>query len=118
MKRFIFIFLGFFACIGQIDASWISSNPKISQDSSDQGHIFRKDRGHFSEDTPENRAFIESAAESPYYKVGTDNYGNEIYLRTMPSGMQAWAEVRNGEIIRNGGYNTFPKQWVPDNSER
>lgn len=113
--KFLLFVIWSLISLGQIQASWFSSGPKISEKASSEGHIFRDHRGHFSEDSPENRAFIESAAESPVYKVGSNNFGCDIYLRTMPNGIQAWAEVRNGEI-RNGVYNNFPKQWIPDDS--
>jgi len=92
------------------------NNPNISEHPSDLGHIFRDERGHFKEDTPENRTFIESAAASPENKVGIKTSGVEVYLKTMPDGTQAWAEVWKGNIT-NGGKNNFPKAWVADNSK-
>ncbi|MCP5491370.1 MAG: hypothetical protein H7A42_09735, partial [Chlamydiales bacterium] len=92
---------------------WIA--PKISSDPSDVGHIFKNTSGHFRKDTPENRAFIELAVQSPDNKVGVKNSGMEIYLKTTPDGSQAWAEVWRDQIV-NGGKNNFPKIWVSDNS--
>jgi hypothetical protein len=63
--KFLLFVIWSLTSLGQVQASWFSSGPKISDKASNEGHIFREDRGHFSEDTPENRAFIESAAESP-----------------------------------------------------
>lgn len=118
MKKSSLLVLLFCAslCI-PLKASWGSNGPKIPETEAVLGHIFRDSRGHFSEDTPENRAFVEAATESQAYKVAIDNYGNELYLRTMPSGLQAWAEVREGRIT-NGGRNFFPVQWIPDHSDK
>jgi RHS repeat-associated protein len=77
---------------------------------SDTSHIFRADRGHLSEDNPENRALIESAikpenALAPKYLRG----GGVLYryAEELPDGNEVWAEVRNGEIT-NGGLNVKP----------
>ena len=103
-----------FACVS-LKAGSDFTPPKIKESSDVLGHIFKDDKGHIKQDTPENRAFIEAATTSPENKVGTKASGTEIYLKTMPDGTQAWAEVWGGEI-RNGGKNSFPKEWVSDSS--
>lgn len=115
IKNLLCIFLSFTFTYNTLEANQGYSQPKISEDPSDIGHIFRDDVGHLEQNTPENRAFIESATASPENKVGTNNHGLDIYLKTMPNGTQAWAGVHNG-VIRNGGKNNFPKEWVKDAS--
>jgi len=110
----VYLLLFIFSSGLMANTEW--SQPKLSTDPSDVGHIFRNESGHFRQDTSENRAFIESACSSIDNKVGTKTSGSEIYLKTMPDGSQAWAEVRNG-TIRNGGKNNFPKEWITDNSK-
>ena len=39
--------------------------------------------------------------------VGT-RYGNAVYARTLETGVQIWAWVRDG-AIREGGYNQVPR---------
>ncbi len=110
----VYLLLFIFSSGLMANTGW--SLPKFSTDPSDIGHIFRNESGHLRQDTSENRAFIESACESLDNKVGTKTSGSEIYLKTMPDGSQAWAEVRNN-TIRNGGKNNFPKEWVADSSK-
>ncbi len=69
-------------------------------------HIFRDAEGHLAEDTPENRALIESAFKSENY-VRTGGRGEELYRETLPNGTQVWAKVFNGSIT-NGGLNQVP----------
>jgi RHS repeat-associated protein len=70
-------------------------------------HIFRDALGHLAEDTPENRALIESAVKSGNY-VETKYPGVDVYRETLPNGTQVWAEVKGGSIT-NGGVNTTPR---------
>ncbi len=69
-------------------------------------HIFRDAEGHLAEDTPENRALIESAVKSENY-VRTGGRGEELYRETLLNGTQVWAKVFNGSIT-NGGLNQVP----------
>ncbi len=71
-------------------------------------HIFRDSDGHFLNDTPENRALIEHAANNKQNYLGTDMYGNKWYSEDLNDGRQIWASVRNNEI-RNGGINNTPR---------
>ncbi len=92
--------------------------PSSNIDTDRLRHIFRNGDGHFERDTHENRAYILNAVSSPAYKVGvkTERRGKvvaDIYLKIMPDGTQAWAEVHNGKII-NGGRNSQPQVWHPD----
>lgn len=93
--------------------------PPFSQRDNISGHIFRNrgDKGHFTRDTPENRAYIQAAVSNSSYKVGTDVYGKEYYLKTMPDGKQSWAIVKDGKIV-DGGCNNFPKKWKKDPSHK
>ena len=75
------------------------------------GHIFKEDNGHLAKDTPQNRAYISQAVSHPSNKVATDNFGNDIYVKTFSDGSQAWAVVRGNEI-RDGGRNEPPRKWV------
>lgn len=106
----LILLLVFSVCV---HADW--SQPKIPEDKNIIGHIFRSSRGHFEIDSKENRSFIEAATEKPGNKVGVNSFGQDIYIKTMSDGTQAWAEVRGNEI-RNGGKNNFPKKWVSDPS--
>lgn len=69
-------------------------------------HIFRDAEGHLAEDTPENRALIESAVKPENY-VRTGGEGDVLYRETLSIGTQAWAKVFNGAIT-NGGLNQVP----------
>lgn len=69
-------------------------------------HIFRDTAGHLAEDTPENRALIESAVKPGNY-VRTGGEGDVLYRETLPNGTQVWAKVFNGAIT-NGGLNQVP----------
>lgn len=100
---------------GEWGGVWIQ--PKITTNPSKLGHMFRRIRnailkGHFALDTPEARAFIESATAHPRNYVGTDRDGSGWYVKTHPNGTQAWAEVRHGKIV-NGGINYLPRVWDP-----
>lgn len=77
----------------------------IAEDSA--GHIFRNGLGHLAEDTPENRALLESAVKSDNY-VETKYPGVDVYRETLPNGTQVWAEVKDGSIT-NGGVNSTPR---------
>lgn len=95
------------------EAEWQS--PKFSDTKSVLNHIFRDEEGHFHEDSIENRAYILEAVSSPSNRAAINNYGTEIYFKTMLDGTQAWAYVEKG-IIKNGGYNKSPMTWIPDSS--
>ncbi len=69
-------------------------------------HIFRDgQKGHFTDDTPENRQQLINVASDAQNLQGTDANGNNVYARMNPDGSQTWAYVRNGTEIRNGGLN-------------
>lgn len=68
--------------------------------------IFRDAEGHLAEDTPENRALIESVVKPENY-VRTGGEGDVLYRETLSNGTQAWAKVFNGAIT-NGGLNQVP----------
>ncbi|MEW2518773.1 RHS repeat-associated core domain-containing protein [Actinacidiphila alni] len=76
-------------------------------------HIFRSGHpGHLAEDTPENRAIIESAIKPENLRTtkSLKNGGTlDKYFSLLSDGRQAWAEVMNGNIITNGGVNPVPK---------
>jgi hypothetical protein len=98
LKKLLCIFLCFTFIYNALEAHSNWDQPKISQDPNRLGHIFKDDSGHFDSDTPENRAFIESATASRDNWVGASSHGADIYLKTMPDGTQAWAEVREGRL--------------------
>ncbi len=70
-------------------------------------HIFRDKAGHLVEDTPENRAVIESVVKPGNY-VESHEPGVNVYREVLPNGTQVWAEVYRGEIT-NGGVNPTPR---------
>jgi RHS repeat-associated protein len=70
------------------------------------GHIFRDAEGRLAEDTPENRALIESVVKPGNY-VRTGGGGESLYRETLSNGTQAWAKVFEGAIT-NGGVNNVP----------
>jgi RHS repeat-associated protein len=79
----------------------------------DAGHIFRsaKNGGHFTVDTPANRAALLKTIDPQYFKNYTiTKAGSEIstYARMTPNG-QIWVEVREGMEITNGGINFLTK---------
>ena len=81
------------------------------------GHIFdsgKMIKGHFPVDTPANREKILNIARNPANQVGTDKFGNTIYMKTQPDGKQIWVEVRSNGMVNNGGVNYLPKRWVAD----
>jgi RHS repeat-associated protein len=73
---------------------------------SSASHIFRDAEGHLAEDTPENRALIESVVKPGNY-VRTGGSGEDLYRETLPNGTQTWAKVYKGSIT-NGGVNDVP----------
>lgn len=79
---------------------------------SDTSHIFRGATGHLAQDTAENRALIQGVV-SPGNLRSTitlpDGSTLAKYFETLPDGTQAWAEVRNGTEITNGGLNATPR---------
>jgi hypothetical protein len=87
--------------------------PRLLEKKSLLGHIFKKAKGHFEQDTPENRAYILEVVSSLKNKAGVDAFGKELYLKIMPDGTQAWAYVENG-VITSGGCNRIPMQWIVD----
>lgn len=113
LKKLCCVFLLFsFTCnVLEANSNW--NPPPLSEKPDDLGHIFVEKGGHFKRDTLENRTFIQSAVDHPSNKVATNNFGAEVYLKTMLDGTQAWAEVNNG-LITDGGRNNFPKEWVTD----
>ncbi len=67
---------------------------------SNTSHIFRKERGHLAEDTPQNRQIIESAIEpSSLHRVDTlpDGAKLETYRRILPDGTQAWRKFETAK---------------------
>jgi hypothetical protein len=76
-------------------------------DPSQLGHIFRDAPGHFTEDTPGNRAAIQLTI-SPANYSHIDQFGNAIYGQTNANGTQTWAQVRGG-TIQNAGINQTPQ---------
>jgi hypothetical protein len=79
---------------------------------SDATHIFRDAAGHFAEDTPANRAIIRGAVDPANLRSTItlkDGATLSKYFQTLPDGTQAWAEVRNGTEITNGGLNVIPR---------
>lgn len=72
-------------------------------------HILRKAEGHI-EDTPENRALLESVANNSENYKGTDMHGNRWYSKMLPDSKQIWVSVKNG-IIQNGGINDSEHPW-------
>lgn len=68
------------------------------------------DKGHFGEDTPENRKQLEDTANSTENYLGQDKRGNDWYAKILENGKQLWAEVRSG-TIRDGGINNSVHQF-------
>lgn len=87
-------------------------NNKMPANDSQLKHIFRGAEGHFTEDTPANRAVLEDVANDPNCKLGTDSRGETWYARETADGKQIWVECRNG-TIRAGGINEIPKTFNP-----
>ncbi|MCW4384189.1 polymorphic toxin-type HINT domain-containing protein [Salinibacterium sp. SYSU T00001] len=78
---------------------------------SNTAHIFRDAPGHLAEDTPANRALIQSAVAPANLRATTtlkDGSTLSRYYELRPDGTQAWAEVRGTEIT-NGGLNAVPR---------
>ncbi|QZA58152.1 ankyrin repeat domain-containing protein [Candidatus Rhabdochlamydia porcellionis] len=78
-------------------------------------HIFRrkKEGGHFTEDTPENRTYIRAAVSDPANRESINKHGVELYSKIMPDGYLAWAYVQNEKIV-NGGRDKPWRKWVAD----
>ena len=79
---------------------------------SDASHIFRDAAGHLADDTPENRALIQGAVDPANLRSTItlpDGSTLAKYFETLPDGTQAWAEVRNGTEITNGGLDATPR---------
>ena len=68
-------------------------------------HIFRNK--HLINDTIDNRKLLLDTVSSKFFQY-TDEYGNNIFARTLNNGTEVWVEVFNG-TIRNGGINLKPK---------
>jgi RHS repeat-associated protein len=78
----------------------------------DTAHIFRDATGHLAVDSAANRAVIQSAIGEEYLvSVTSLRQGGNLayYTRLLPDGTQAWAQVRDGLTITNGGVNVIPK---------
>jgi RHS repeat-associated protein len=56
----------------------------LPTDEAQIGHIFRDAEGHL-QDSPENRALLESVANDPENQLGTDSWGN-TWVGSIPSG--------------------------------
>jgi hypothetical protein len=79
---------------------------------SDATHIFRDAAGHFADDTAANRAIIRGAVDPANLRSTItlkDGATLSKYFQTLPDRTQAWAEVRNGTVITNGGLNVIPR---------
>ncbi|PWU15979.1 MAG: hypothetical protein C5B45_01510 [Chlamydiae bacterium] len=96
-------------------ASWVI--PVFAEKPGQRLHMFRKDDGHFSEDTPENRVYIRAAVSDPYNKEAVNNFGVELYSKIMPDGYRARAYVKNG-LITNGGRDKPWRKWIANNDKR
>jgi hypothetical protein len=92
-------------------ASWVP--PPFDDNRTRRGHVFRNQVTHFSEDTPENRAYILSAVSDPANRKAVNKFGVELYTKMMPDGHQAWARVEKGYVV-NGGRNKPWYKWVAD----
>ena len=77
--------------------------PYWPSDDSQKKHIFREADGHLPNDTPENRALLESAI-SPNNLEGTNEHGVSTYRLRQADGTEVWVQVRDGKI-QNGGVN-------------
>ncbi len=86
-----------------------TSTAAFPTDPSQLDHIFRVDRGHFPENTPEARQAIMDTINGSS-RVGTDKFGSQWYIRDLPNGQQIYVSVRNG-IIQNAGINSVPRIW-------
>lgn len=67
-------------------------------------HIFRKSKGHFEEDTPENRSRLEDLANDSNIEMKQDKRKNYWKWKTEEDGRQLWVKIRNNKII-NAGIN-------------
>jgi hypothetical protein len=92
-------------------ASWVPPLLAVTPDK--LGHIFSKEEGHFTKDTPDNRAYILSAVSHPDNKDAVNKFGLEMYSKVMPDGYRAWAHVKNG-LITNGGRDKLWLKWIAD----
>lgn len=79
-------------------------------------HIFNPEKpwGHFPYPTEEAKKLLIEMFSDPANRVATDNYGNGIYLKMLPNGMQLWGELRPSGLINNAGRGFTPREWVPD----
>ncbi len=73
-------------------------------------HIFRNDSGHLP-DTLANRQMLLETSNNAVNKLGTNRFGNDVYVSNRSDGSQIWVETRNG-IIQNGGVNNPPRTWI------
>jgi hypothetical protein len=85
---------------------------KFSENKDTNRHIFRKSDGHFPEDTPEIRELLEELVNNESNYRGPDQHSNHWYSRTIESGKEIWAQVRNNQII-NAGINEIPQPYSP-----
>jgi len=70
-------------------------------------HIFRRQSGHFVEDTAAARELIQTTVTEANF-VGVRDRGSLVYQQILDTGMQIWVYVRDG-TIRNAGYNEVPR---------
>ncbi len=84
---------------------------KMPTNDSQLKHIFRDAEGHFTEDTPANRAALENVVNDPGSKLGTDARGETWYAKETADGKQIWVETRNG-TIRDIGINETTKHLI------
>lgn len=74
-------------------------------------HIFRNAIGHLT-DTPANRQLLLDTSNNSENNLGTNRFGNTVFVSIQADGTQVWVETRNG-IIQNGGVNNPPRKWIP-----
>ena len=86
--------------------------PAITIDESRVRHIFRDTRGHFADDTDQNRQTLVDVANNPANAVGIDEFGSVWFAMVLADGTQVWALVRE-DLIVNGGINSTPKALPP-----
>jgi hypothetical protein len=88
----------------------------LPENPSQLSHIFRDAPGHLP-DTPANRQLLLDTGTNPSNSLGTNRFGNDVFISTRANGSQVWVETRNG-IIQNGGVNNPPRTWIPNEGLR
>jgi len=86
--------------------------PAVTIDEGRVRHIFRETRGHFADDTDQNRQILVDVASNPANAVGVDEFGSVWFALILDDGRQVWALVRD-DLILNGGINSTPKTLPP-----